>query len=258
MIVGPTSKQEFSKNDIKRVLTLTTEPISEKQKIGGVDYKFLHLLDMPDEPILDNAILETAVLYINEGVEKEENVGVHCLAAVSRSVSICAAYLMYKNQWPVEKALKMIESVRKTIGPNAGFLAQLKIWERSGMSFSADQYKNLKIDIPGITCVDSKTIWRQPVIDDQTKVRFKCRQCRKVIFNSDNIVHPLAEACQKYLIEPMAWLNVSGATCSVSHTCGAKLGTFIASGSKCNGCNKFVRQWIFINRTKLDKVEIAT
>lgn len=32
---------------------------------------------MPDEPILDNAILETAVLYINEGVEKEENVGVH-------------------------------------------------------------------------------------------------------------------------------------------------------------------------------------
>lgn len=256
MIVGPTSKQEFRKNEIKRVLTLTTEAIPEKEKIDDVQYKFIHLLDMPNEPILSNRKLEEAVSFINESVEMGENVVVHCLAAVSRSVSMCAAFLMYKNQFKMEKALKMVESVRKYIGPNSGFLAQLKIWERSGMSFSAEKYRDLVVDIPGVLSADSKTIWRQPLIDDPTKTRFKCRQCRKIIFNDDNIVHPqLSESCKKYLIEPMEWLNISGTTCTISHSCGAKLGSFIGEGSKCQGCNKFVYRWIFVDKSKVDKVE---
>lgn len=259
MIIGPTNKQEFIKNEIKRVLTLETEPIPEKKQIKNVDYKFLYLLDMPNEPILSNGLLEEAVLYIEKGIEKEENVLVHCIAAVSRSVSICAAFLMYKNKWPMEKSLKMIASVRKSIGPNPGFLAQLKIWERCEMDFNVEKYKNLNLDIPGVVDADSKTLWRQPVIDDRTKTRFKCRQCRKVIFNSDNLLHPpLAESCKKYLIEPMEWLNITASTCSASHSCGAKLGNFIATGSKCNGCNKFVKRWIFIDKSKVDRVEVVS
>lgn len=257
-IVGPTNKQELSKNKIKRVLTLTTEQISEKNKLKGIDYKFIHLLDMPNEPILSNGLLEESIKYIDEGVENEENVVVHCLAAVSRSVTICAAFLMFKNQWPMEKAFKMIESVRKSIGPNSGFQSQLKIWERCRMNFAADLYADLQLDIPGVFEADSKTIWRHPVVDDRAKIRFKCRQCRKTIFNSDNIAHPqLTNSCQKFLIEPMDWLNITGVTCSINHSCGAKLGTFIATGSKCNGCKKFVKRWIFIDKTKVDKVEIA-
>uniref|UniRef100_A0A1I7TD78 protein-tyrosine-phosphatase n=2 Tax=Caenorhabditis tropicalis TaxID=1561998 RepID=A0A1I7TD78_9PELO len=256
MIIGPTANQEFNKNKIKRVLTLTNEEIPEKERLQNVDYKFIPLFDMPNEPILSNGTLEEAISYITESVEKEENIVVHCLAAVSRSVTICAAFLMYINSWPVEKALKMIESVRKSIGPNPGFLAQLKIWERCGMSFSAEKYKDLYISVPGQPDVDSKTIWRQPIVNGRTKVHFKCRQCRKTMFDSDNIVHPqLAESCQKYLIEPMEWLNITAASCTINHSCGAKLGTFIAAGSKCNGCNKFVKRWIFIDRSKVDKVE---
>lgn len=258
MIVGPTSKQEFTKNKIKRVLTLTTEQIPEGNRLKDVDYKFIHLLDMPNEPILSNGLLEESLKYIDDGVNNEEGVVVHCLAAVSRSVTICAAFLMYKNQWKMEKAIKMVESVRKTIGPNSGFLSQLKIWERCGMSLAADRYANLNLDIPGVFDADSRTIWRQPVSDDRGKIRFKCRQCRKVIFNSDNMAHSqVTTSCQKYLIEPMEWLVVTGVTCSINHSCNAKLGNFIATGSKCNGCNKFVKQWIFIDKSKVDKIEIA-
>lgn len=256
MIIGPTSKQELRKNKIKRVLTLTTESIEENKKVENVNYKFMHLFDMPNEHILSNGLLEEAISYINEGIMNDENVVVHCLAAVSRSVSICAAFLMHKNHWPMEKAMKMIESVRKSIGPNPGFLAQLKIWEKCGMSFTREKYENLRIDVPGVFDVDSRTIWRQPVVDDRAKVRFKCRQCRELIFNSDNIVHPfLTESCQKYLIEPMEWLNVTAVDSTVNHYCGAKLGNFIANGSKCNGCKKFVKRWIFIDKSKVDKVE---
>ncbi|UMM29087.1 hypothetical protein L5515_011625 [Caenorhabditis briggsae] len=258
MIVGPTSKAEFAKNNIERVLTLTTEPIPENKRLKDVDYKFIRLLDMPNEPILSNGLLEEALKFIDEGIESETNVVVHCLAAVSRSVSVCAAFLMYKNRWTMEKALNMIKGIRKFIGPNSGFLAQLKIWERCDMDFAPERYANLSIDIPGAFDADTKTIWRQPVLDDRTETRFKCRQCRKVIFSSDNIAHPqLSDLCQKYLIEPMEWLRITGVTCSINHSCGAKLGNFIATGSKCNGCNKFVKRWIFIDKSKIDKVEIG-
>ncbi|PIC34736.1 hypothetical protein B9Z55_014300 [Caenorhabditis nigoni] len=258
MIVGPTRNAEFAKNNIKRVLTLTTEPIPENKKVTNVDYKFIHLLDMPNEPILSNGLLEEAIKFIDEGIESEKNVVVHCAAAVSRSVSVCAAFLMYKNLWPMEKALKMIKEIRKFIGPNSGFLAQLKIWERCGMDFTPERYASLSIDIPGAFDADTKTIWRQPVLDDRTVTRFKCRQCRKVIFSNDNMVHTqLSNSCQIYLIEPMEWLRITGVTCSINHCCGAKLGNFIATGSKCNGCSKFVKQWIFIDKSKIDKVEIG-
>lgn len=257
-IVGPCNEQQLRNNNIKRVLTVTTEPIPEKNKLENIDYKFIRLLDMPNEPILSNGLLEEAIKCIDEGIEKKENVVVHCLAAISRSVTICAAFLMFKNQWKIEKALKMIESVRKSIGPNPGFLSQLKIWERCGMRFEADLYKNSKLEIPGVPNVDSATIWRLPVLDDPAKIRFKCRQCRKTIFDSENMAHPeITSSCQKYLIEPMAWLDITGVTCSINHSCGAKLGNFIAAGSKCNGCNKFVNRWIFIDKSKVDEVKVA-
>uniref|UniRef100_A0A8R1HQR3 protein-tyrosine-phosphatase n=1 Tax=Caenorhabditis japonica TaxID=281687 RepID=A0A8R1HQR3_CAEJA len=258
IIDGPTRKQELKKNNVTRVLTVTTEPISDAQKIEGIQYHFLHMFDMPSQEILANGILEQSINYIEESVANNENIVVHCLAAVSRSVTICVAYLMLKNQWSLEKALKMVQSIRKPAEPNSGFLAQLKIWERSAMTFPSDApklYQDLQMEIPGVADVDAKTIWRQPVIDDRAKLRFKCRSCRKLLFNADNITHCTSEACQKYLVEPMTWLTVSDAQCSVSHSCGAKLGNFIANGAKCNGCAKFVKQWILIDKSKIDRVE---
>lgn len=71
IIEGLTRKQEFEKHkviqrvnrlfqnsysfQIKRVLTVASERIKETREIEHVDYKFLHVLDMPDEVKLDKS-----------------------------------------------------------------------------------------------------------------------------------------------------------------------------------------------------------
>ncbi|CAI2350032.1 unnamed protein product [Caenorhabditis sp. 36 PRJEB53466] len=255
MIEGPTRKHQLQKYNISRVLTVATEPIAKDKKIDNVDYKFIHVFDMPSQSILRNGILKEAIKYIDEAVGNDETVVVHCLAAISRSVTICVGYQMLKNNCTVEEALRMVQSVREAAAPNIGFMSQLRIWERCGMDFSEENYENLKCHIPGVYDVSQKTLWRFPVIDDRTKIRFKCRSCRKLIFSADNIMHSIHDSCKKYLIEPMAWLEVKNAACSLSHSCGAKLGHFDAQGSKCTGCAKFVRPWIIIDKSKVDKIK---
>lgn len=71
----------------------------------------------------------------------------------------------------------------------------------------------------------------------------------------------------------MEWLNITGVSCSLTHSCGAKLGDFSASGDKCFGCGKFgellkkklktqkfliaVRQRIYVDKSKVDKVTVS-
>lgn len=46
------------------------------------------------------------------------------------------AYLMQKNCWSLEKAMKKVRSKRECISPHAGFLAQLKLYE--SMNYNLD------------------------------------------------------------------------------------------------------------------------
>lgn len=68
--------------------------------------------------------------FIDEGL-KNGNVLIHCYAGISRSTTILTAYLMRKNQWTCRETLAMIKKIRSVIGPNRGFMAQLRKFEAS-------------------------------------------------------------------------------------------------------------------------------
>ena len=53
----------------------------------------------------------------------------HCAAGVSRSASIVIAYIMWDKKMSFEEAFEFVESKRK-IGPNNGFIEQLKLFEK--------------------------------------------------------------------------------------------------------------------------------
>ena len=53
---------------------------------------------------------------------KSTNVLVHCHQGVSRSATVIIAYLMHKNRWTVEEALKYAKAKRDIVNPNVGFL----------------------------------------------------------------------------------------------------------------------------------------
>ena len=62
---------------------------------------------------------------------------VHCIMGISRSVSICVAYLMrYRgiiakcNKIGADEAVRYVKERRKYAGPNRGFMAQLLEYEK--------------------------------------------------------------------------------------------------------------------------------
>ena len=50
---------------------------------------------------------------------------VHCVAGVSRSATLCLAYLIKHERMPLKKAFAHLKSRRQSIKPNAGFFTQL-------------------------------------------------------------------------------------------------------------------------------------
>ena len=57
---------------------------------------------------------------------------VHCMAGISRSPSVVAAYLMRAEGLSLADALAAIVSVRPIVSPNRGFLVQLAAWNEMG------------------------------------------------------------------------------------------------------------------------------
>ena len=55
---------------------------------------------------------------------------VHCLAGISRSATICIAYLMYHKRLPLEAAYDFVKCRRQLIAPNLNFMRQLVEFEQ--------------------------------------------------------------------------------------------------------------------------------
>jgi len=90
-------------------------------------YKNIPLLDDPNEDIMPyiaevNQFIDDAVKNFNGDVV------IHCMMGHSRSVSLLAAYIIYKGKGRVDVkgALEFIKGKRGKINPNMGYIAQLE------------------------------------------------------------------------------------------------------------------------------------
>lgn len=61
--------------------------------------------------------------------KKSGRVLVHCTLGISRSVTIVAAYIMWRWGFCAARALRYIKEKRITASPNEGFIDQLLVWE---------------------------------------------------------------------------------------------------------------------------------
>lgn len=55
---------------------------------------------------------------------------VHCLAGISRSPTICIAYLMYSHNLSLDQAYDLVKQRRSLISPNLNFMRQLFEYEQ--------------------------------------------------------------------------------------------------------------------------------
>ncbi|XP_060555231.1 dual specificity protein phosphatase 7-like [Ruditapes philippinarum] len=72
-----------------------------------------------------------AIAFIDEARGSNQGVLVHCLAGVSRSVTITVAYLMQTKQLTLNDAYDYVKACKPNISPNFNFMGQLLEFQRS-------------------------------------------------------------------------------------------------------------------------------
>ncbi|KAM9365572.1 dual specificity protein phosphatase 22-B-like isoform 2-T3 [Pholidichthys leucotaenia] len=72
-----------------------------------------------------------SIIFIHESRLKGEGCLVHCMAGVSRSVTLVVAYIMTVTGRGWVESLAAVRSARPCAGPNLGFLRQLEEFENT-------------------------------------------------------------------------------------------------------------------------------
>ena len=131
LYIGPCSAASSTSylnfNSITHVLSIGATPSA---RVPGVVYHRLPLTDSQTSSIAKT--VDAAVTIIDDETSLEAgNILIHCSAAVSRSPTVVAAYLMIRYKMSLKEALGRLVLARPTISPNAGFLQQLKEMEKT-------------------------------------------------------------------------------------------------------------------------------
>ena len=108
--------------------------------IINVTLDFANLVDPTIESVqirVDDAPHANLQVYFDRCADKIHQVNmrrgrtlVHCIAGVSRSATICIAYLMKYQRMTLEQAYHHVKKRRPVIRPNVGFWRQLVDYER--------------------------------------------------------------------------------------------------------------------------------
>lgn len=90
-------------------------------------YGGLSLEDDPAFPIIN--YFEKTNGFFDMARKRGLKVLVHCMAGISRSVTVLTAYLMASKGWCMSATLRRIQSKRPIAGPNPGFMSDLAYYE---------------------------------------------------------------------------------------------------------------------------------
>lgn len=114
--VGSRTDEFYDFFGIKRCINLS----QTKRTRQGVD---IDIYDSPEANI--KKYFDKCVKYI----KKHKRVLVYCMAGISRSATICIAYLMNMGL-SLEKSMERMRRCRPIVNPNEGFMRQLREYEK--------------------------------------------------------------------------------------------------------------------------------
>ncbi|XP_005090081.1 dual specificity protein phosphatase 18 [Aplysia californica] len=117
------------------------------------------LRDAEDENLLPH--LDELADYVHDVTESGGRIVVHCVAGVSRSASVCIAYLMKHRDMTLREAHQRVKEAREVINPNSGFWAALieYEWELKG-SNSVELMPFVAGSVPSIDSYKKEMMYR--------------------------------------------------------------------------------------------------
>ncbi|XP_055656192.1 dual specificity protein phosphatase 22 isoform X2 [Falco peregrinus] len=96
--------------------------------LKGVKYLCIPAADSPSQNLARH--FRESIKFIHECRLTGEGCLVHCLAGVSRSVTLVVAYIMTITDFGWEDALSVVRAARSCANPNMGFQRQLQDFEK--------------------------------------------------------------------------------------------------------------------------------
>jgi protein-tyrosine phosphatase len=127
-------------NNIRSVIDLSGENYDIPKSNCAIERSYCRI-DISDEPTsnLKKYFNHTYTIIRNALIDQTCGIYVHCIAGVSRSCTIIAAYLIKEYGLTADQALAQIRLKRTFVKPNKGFLRQLN-------EYYEELYQNVNLE----------------------------------------------------------------------------------------------------------------
>lgn len=121
--------EQLKKNNITHILSIHD---SARPMLEDLKYLCIPASDSPSQNLIRH--FKESTKFIHECRLRGEGCLVHCLAGVSRSVTLVVAYVMTITDFGWEDALSAVRAARSCANPNTGFQKQLQEFEKDNLS----------------------------------------------------------------------------------------------------------------------------
>lgn len=199
-LTAATDIEWLKETKINYILTADSCPLPRKiqELLPNLTIKYIQVTDMPREDLLTH--FEDSYEFIDHALQLNDKILIHCYFGVSRSATLVIAYLMKKYKRSFSDTFEEVKGKRRFVEPNAGFLAQLKLYEEMGygvdntsvhfkmykLQIAADKVRKAKI-LPQ-TCTELikpdpalATVHPEPTV-------YRCKKCRRIVASASNIL----------------------------------------------------------------------
>nr|XP_020648679.1 dual specificity protein phosphatase 9 [Pogona vitticeps] len=119
----------LAKLGISYILNVTPNLPNLFEKNGDFHYKQIPISDHWSQNL--SQFFPEAIEFIDEALSRNCGILVHCLAGISRSVTVTVAYLMQKLNLSLNDAYDLVKRKKSNISPNFNFMGQLLDFEKS-------------------------------------------------------------------------------------------------------------------------------
>lgn len=115
---------QLNKYEITHILAIHDSP---RRLFPDKNYLCVMAADTPDQNL--GQYFSICNDFIHAARLRDGNVLIHCLAGMSRSITVCVAYIMTISQLTWRDGLKVVRAGRAIANPNLGFQNQLQDFE---------------------------------------------------------------------------------------------------------------------------------